>query len=66
MTVYAYGCILFICFFVGFYLGRSSAFKQVVIKSKKDYRTSIKIGDNFYYIIPEPEYVKGQNGQDRA
>jgi len=47
-------CIGFVFAFWRFYSYR----KILVLKSEKINRTSEKIGDNFYYIVPADEYLK--------
>ena len=47
-------CVGFIFAFWRFYSYR----KILVLKSEKTNRTSEKIGDNFYYIVPSGEYLE--------
>jgi len=47
-------CVGFIFAFWRFYSYR----KILVLKSEKANRTSEKIGDNFYYIVPADEYIE--------
>jgi len=47
-------CVGFVFAFWRFYSYR----KILVLKSEKVNRTSEKIGDNFYYIVPTDEYLE--------
>lgn len=42
---------------LGMYLNTRSTVRYLQMKAEPKYRTAAYIGDRFYYIVPEQEYV---------
>lgn len=47
-----------VCLAIGMAVGRYQAFSGLLIGVYRDDRTPHKIGDGFFYVVPEGEYCK--------